>query len=175
MTDNEFAEVVSSTKGIVLSAVKKHLAAQYFHSIDDVVQETYLRAYRSLAKNAFKGKSSIETWLYAIARNESLRMMKKLNREEIKFRKKAEKMEELESAISAEEQNDINIKKMDLKIIINSMPEKYGKVLELFSQGYSEKQIARELSIKKGTVKSRIFRGKFILQKIVAGGAKNDN
>ena len=95
MDDKEFAGIVNSTKPIVLSAIKKYVAAQYFHSIDDVVQETYLRAYKSLIKNSFRGESSMETWLYAIARNESLRMMKKINREEIKLKKKARKMDDL--------------------------------------------------------------------------------
>jgi RNA polymerase sigma-70 factor, ECF subfamily len=175
MDDKEFAGIVNSTKPIVLSAIKKYIAAQYFHSIDDVVQETYLRAYKSLIKNSFRGESSMETWLYAIARNESLRMMKKINREEIKLRKKARKMDDLAHEKSAEEHDDVNIKRIDLKNTISGLPEKYRRVMELVSIGFSEKQIAEELSLKKGTVKSRVFRGKFLLQRIISGGAKNDN
>ncbi|MBN2401380.1 MAG: sigma-70 family RNA polymerase sigma factor [Spirochaetes bacterium] len=175
MDDKEFAGIVNSTKPIVLSAIKKHLDSHYFHSIDDIVQETYLRAYRSLLKNSFRGDSSMETWLYAIARNESLRMMKKINREEMKVRKKAQKMDEMALKKQAEERDDVNIKKIDLKRTISILPEKYRRVMELVSLGFSEKQIADELSLKKGTVKSRIFRGKFLLQRIIAGGVKNDN
>jgi RNA polymerase sigma-70 factor, ECF subfamily len=175
MDDKEFAGIVNLTKPIVLSAIKKYVDAQYFHSIDDVVQETYLRAYRSLVKNSFRGNSSLETWLYAIARNESLRMMKKLNREEIKLKKKALKMDELALEKSSEEKDDINDKRIDLKRTISNLPDKYRRVMELVSLGFSEKQIANELSLKKGTVKSRVFRGKFLLQRIIAGGAKNDS
>jgi len=174
MDDKEFAGIVNSTKPIVLSAVKKYVAAQYYHSIDDIVQETYIRAYRSLIKNSFRGESSIETWLYTIARNESLRMMKKLNREEMKIRKKAMKMDDFASERQTEE-DDINVKRIDLKRGIGDLPEKYKGVMELVSQGLSEKEIADELSLKKGTVKSRIFRGKFLLQRLIAGGVKNDS
>jgi RNA polymerase sigma-70 factor, ECF subfamily len=173
MDDKEFAGIVNLTKPIVLSAIKKYVDAQYSHSIDDVVQETYLRAYRSLIKNSFRGESSIETWLYAIARNESLRMMKKINREEIKLKKKARKMDELALDKTSKEQDDINDKRIDLKRTISNLPEKYRRVMEMVSLGFSENQIADELSLKKGTVKSRVFRGKFLLQRIIAGGAKN--
>jgi len=172
MDDKEFAGIVNSTKPIVLSAVKKYVAAQYYHSIDDIVQETYIRAYRSLIKDSFRGESSMETWLYTIARNESLRMMKKLNREEIKIRKKAQKMDDINSG---KEDDDIDVKRIDLKRTIGDLPGKYRGVMDLVSQGLSEKEIADELSLKRGTVKSRIFRGKFLLQRLIAGGIKNDN
>ena len=173
MNENEFAGIVNSTKSIVLSAIKKNLPAQYFHSIDDVVQETYLRAYRSLIKNSFRGDSSVETWLYTIARNESLRMTKKLNREEMKQKRKAEKMDELTLQNNSYEKENISNWKMDMERVLNTIPEKYKSVMKLFSLGFTEKQIARELSLKGGTVKSRIFRGKALLRKII-GGTKND-
>jgi RNA polymerase sigma-70 factor (ECF subfamily) len=50
MTNSDFTEIVNSTKSIVLSAIEKNLAERFFHSIDDVVQETYLRAYKALVK-----------------------------------------------------------------------------------------------------------------------------
>ena len=80
VSEEQFAAIVNETKGIVLAAVRSHLFEHYAHAIDDVVQETYLRAYKSLVKDKFQNKSKISTWLYAIARNESLRMNGKLKK-----------------------------------------------------------------------------------------------
>ena len=97
MTEEEFAAIVGRTKKIVLSAVRKHLAARFSYVIDDVAQETYLRGYRHLAGSWFRNESSIESWLYAIARNESLRMNKKLVREEEKAEKNGVKADAKEA------------------------------------------------------------------------------
>ncbi|HEY1405165.1 MAG TPA: hypothetical protein VF857_01020, partial [Spirochaetota bacterium] len=67
MDDKEFAIIVRKTKKVVLSSIGRHLPARFSHAIDDIAQESYIRAYRSLVKGAFRNESSLETWLYAIA------------------------------------------------------------------------------------------------------------
>jgi hypothetical protein len=58
MNEREFAKIVAETKGIVLSAIEKHLDFRFSHAIDDVVQESYLRAKKSLVKGAFTEESA---------------------------------------------------------------------------------------------------------------------
>ena len=165
MTEKEFSDIINSTKGVVLTAIRKNIDEKFYNSIDDIVQDTYIRAYRSLVKNKFKGESSIETWLYAIARNETLRMNKKLSREEEKFRKMIAGMEEKNSAAGDNYAVDHNI--IDLHDSIDRLPFIYGDVMRLLLNGFSEKQIAKQLDIKPGTVKSRASRGRDMLQKML--------
>jgi RNA polymerase sigma-70 factor, ECF subfamily len=160
MTELEFAAIVGQTKKTVLSAVRKHLAARFFHAIDDVVQETYLRGYRHLAGGRFRNESSLETWLYAIARNESLRMNERLAREEVKAEKEAARWMSLERDRNAPDDA------IALDGMLARLPAKYREVVELKSQGYSEQEIAGRLKINTGTVKSRFSRGKEMLQKL---------
>jgi RNA polymerase sigma-70 factor, ECF subfamily len=162
MNDTEFAEIVGRTKKIVLAAVHKHLAARFSHAIDDVVQETYLRGYRHLVQGKFRHESSLESWLYAIARNESLRMNGKLAREEEKARKEAERrIGGVPDPCFTEESGHLGLAAM-----LDRLPEKYRSVVALKAQGITEREIARQLSINEGTVKSRFSRGKEMLQKL---------
>ncbi len=161
MNEREFAEIVGRTKKVVLTAIQKNLASRFYHSIDDVAQETYIRAYGSLEKGKFRGESSIETWLYSIARNESLRMNERLMREEMKKKKLIDNDE------TEDTDYDKNLHLLQEKIM--KLPEKYSGVLSLVSLGYSLNQISRKLGINVGTVKSRISRGKKIIRKEVRG------
>ena len=45
---------------------------------DDIVQETFAKAYRSLRR--FHGRSSFYTWLYAIASNHALNLLRRRKR-----------------------------------------------------------------------------------------------
>lgn len=64
--------------------VKKYQRPLYWHirkivigheDADDVLQEVFIKAWRKI--KTFKGRSSLYTWLYRIATNESLNYLKK--------------------------------------------------------------------------------------------------
>lgn len=161
MTEVEFAVIVGETKAIVLSAVEKNLFARFYHAIDDVVQETYLRAYRGLQKNQFEGRSQLSTWLYTIARNESNRMNEKLGREE-------RKIEKLQQSEGAERTESPRAGIADEMLgWIKQLPAQYMSVIKLALGGFSEKEIAASLSISPGTVKSRSHRAREMLRRII--------
>ena len=163
MNEKEFAEIVKNTKKTVLSAIGKNLAPRFCHAIDDVAQETYIRAYRALENNSFKGNSSIETWIYSIARNESIRMNNKLLREEEKEKKALAVIDEMESEDYSPDSEDVEY----LHEHIALLPEKYRDVLILSSKGFNINDISQKLGIPSGTVKSRTARGKkMILENI---------
>jgi RNA polymerase sigma-70 factor (ECF subfamily) len=161
MNQTEFSQIVGKTKKIVLAAVREHLPSRFSHALDDVVQETYLRAYRSLVKGAFRNESSMETWLYAIARNEAYRISGRLLREETKA-EKAAGIQMLRPAESDEEKNDFE----QMTSLIERLSDRHREVFRLLLGGKNEKEISKELSIPPGTVKSRISRGRIELRKL---------
>ena len=170
MDQGAFASIVEETKGVVLKAVRKNLFSEYYYAIDDVVQETYIRAYRSLVRNKFKEESKLTSWLYTIARNESIRMNKKLKSGE---RRRERYMERNIEYLNSGERNSIEekIEKDDLlnklSEAVKDLPDKYEDVIDLYVKGFNEKEIAKFLSISRGTVKSRIHRGKEKLRQIL--------
>lgn len=167
-------EIVSSTRDTVLSAIEKNLAERFSYAIDDVAQETYFRAYKALKKDQFRKESKLSTWLYAIARNESLRMNDKLRREEERAEKLAKSKKEDDFLAARSDWNgnskysERNSQEMIgmLRSLLVKIPHKYRKVLEFYLAGYSEKQIAETLGVKRGTVKSRAARGKEMMKRV---------
>ncbi|MDH4262175.1 MAG: RNA polymerase sigma factor [Spirochaetia bacterium] len=164
--DNQFNLLVKKTKSSVLSAISKNLKPDYAHMIDDVVQETYIRAYNSLKKNQFRYEASLNTWLYTIARNESRRLNIKIN----KLRSIEKKLDDsllnerqlidTTRELNSENKNQIQGKLEIINIIIGKLPQKYKSVLELDILGFKDWQIAEKLKINLGTVKSRNSRAR---------------
>ncbi len=170
MTSSDFEKIVHSTKKVVLASISKYLVEEYSHAIDDVVQETYIRAFKSLSNGKFRGDSEISTWLYVIARNESYRMNAKLEREE-------NKKEKLKNDINMNKKKGETNSSNTYELIIyflTKIPEKYAFVLEGQLFGKTEKDIAGDLGISKGTVKSRASRGKEFIRKLIKRGEIED-
>jgi RNA polymerase sigma-70 factor, ECF subfamily len=71
--DNAFAELVGPYPAKLRAHCYRMLGS--LADAEDALQETLLRAWRGLAR--FEGRSSLRSWLYAIATNASLRIIEK--------------------------------------------------------------------------------------------------
>lgn len=158
MTEQEFAHIVHRTKKTVLAAITRFLPAEYSHAIDDIAQETYLRAYKGIITNRYVDEGHLNAWLYSIAKHETLRMLKKLKNYsacEIVIKQTDDAHEE---------------QSLDIAHYLKKLPSKYRPVITLAIEGYSDQEISQKLSIPIGTVKSRKFRAKEMLYKILRKG-----
>lgn len=118
---------------------------------EDIVQETFLQAYLGIKK--FKGDSSFYTWIYRIMMN----IIYKRYRKEKKIFKK----------IKISPQTDEELKER-IREALRKIHPKFSEIITLFYfEEYSIKEISQILKIKEGTVKSRLFKGKRILKKIL--------
>lgn len=164
MTEKELVLFIEETKGIALAAVKRYLPGELYHLIDDVIQETYLRVYKNSGRIKFISSRGRDNWVYTIAKHETLRIRAAALREDEKIRRFTDSAASGESALDFFE-DDINF----LRDVISLLPEKYRVVFELLVTGFSEKEVAEKLSIKHGTVKSRIHRGKDLISRNISG------
>jgi RNA polymerase sigma-70 factor (ECF subfamily) len=69
----EFARLVEAYSGVIYRLGLRMLNDP--QDAEDVLQETFIKAFRHLG--SFDGRSSLSTWLYRIATNEALMMIRK--------------------------------------------------------------------------------------------------
>jgi len=170
MTEKEFTKFVNDTKGVVLGAIQKYLNAENASSIDDVVQEIYIRAYKALSKKKFRSESSITTWLYTIAKNECFRLNEKMEKERAKVEEMTPQTPE---PVKNDEGGWAKETTQYFKELIKKLPDKYREVIELDILGYRDKQIAQMLNISPGTVKSRNSRARDMIRQLAAQDGYN--
>jgi RNA polymerase sigma factor (sigma-70 family) len=157
----EFEEIINLTKQIVLAAISRTLSPKLVDHIDDVVQETYFRAFKKLKKTNKDNINSMEAYLYTIAKNEAQR----LNKKEAKFISLAQELQKDFEINTCQE--DEMVKEMNA--IINQLPPQHKAIIDLFRQGFSLKEIAQKFEIKLGTVKSRLFRTRQMIENKMRG------
>lgn len=133
--------------------------------IDDLTQDTFLKAYRNLHR--FRGESSLYTWIYKIARNvclDALRRKKNRNRFHFDWFQKGNESTDFPDP------NDHDIpENEDLKFWIDKamakLPEDFRSIIVFREiQELSYEEIAFILEIPEGTVKSRLFNARRLMR-----------
>ena len=75
----EFARMVEANSSLIYRLALKMLGDP--QDAEDILQETFIKAYRYLPN--FDGRSSLSTWLYRIATNEALMHLRRKNLETV--------------------------------------------------------------------------------------------
>jgi RNA polymerase sigma-70 factor (ECF subfamily) len=144
---------------------------------EDLTQETYLNALRSW--HQYAPGTNCKAWLFTICRNLRARQAVREQREE------PTDLAELESLASAAVHASLGpegesgfFEALDLGDVLQrelaKLPEEYREVVALsdvHDQSYQE--IARVLGVPVGTVKSRLFRGRRLLQEALVVHARD--
>lgn len=132
---------------------------------EDVAQEAFLRAYRSLGQ--FRGQSTFRTWLYQIATN-----VARTHSARGRDRKEVQEPEQGQAQDRASEENVERrlIAHDQLRKALAELPDDWREALVLRDiEGLEYKEISEMLKIPMGTVESRIFRGRQRLKAALKG------
>ncbi|HHT9109006.1 MAG TPA: sigma-70 family RNA polymerase sigma factor [Candidatus Wunengus sp. YC63] len=152
---------------------------------EDLVQETYLKAYRFF--DTFQKGTNIKAWLFKILRNTFINKYRKaVNLPGEVF---YEDVESVNSNLSYKQESDSgeltdtleskynelgNLMEDDVKRAIDSLPIEYKEAILLSDvEELSYSDIAEITNVPIGTVKSRLNRGRKLLQKSLWEYAKD--
>jgi len=136
---------------------------------EDVLQEGFIKVFRNI--NNFRMDGSLEGWIRRIMVNTAIDAF---NAKAKRFRYEENEIHDVSSGIDPEEDNDepfnISVSKDQLVAIIQSLPDGYRMVFNLYAiEGYSHKEIAEKLQISLNTSKTQLFKARRILKEQIKG------
>jgi RNA polymerase sigma factor (sigma-70 family) len=170
----------TSAFDILVERYKERLYATVYHmtanheDANDLVQETFIKAYKSL--RSFRGQSSFYTWVYRIAVNRTINFIKRRkNRNQFS-------LDDVDSSI----QNDPDLVEMMSHVTprrevgLTELHEKLNEALQKLSephravvtmhdvQGMTHADIAQVMKCSEGTVRSRLFYARQQMQALLS-------
>ncbi len=140
-----------------------HKLTKHRERAEDCVQETLMRALRS--RSSFTPGTNMRAWLVTILRNYVY----------VVYRKSRREVEDVDGnyagklSVVAREGGDEESRERAAAALA-ALPEEQRQVIQLMMDGRSYEEIAQELDVPVGTVKSRMSRGRMTLVTLLDGG-----
>lgn len=130
---------------------------------EDVVQDTWLRAYPALV--TFRNESSFSTWLCSVGLRTAIDSMRRGRRHD------AESLFD-DSAFSVPPSNEDRV---DIEAAIARLAPGYRMVLVLHDvEGFTHEEIGSQLGIAPGTSKAQLFKARRVMRALLTGREKTD-
>ena len=122
---------------------------------EDVVQETFLRAWRAI--DSLADPEAARSWLLIIARREHARLYERKRHTTVPLDDLIDNEDPALASVTSEDHSDIGA-------AISSLDTDYRKPLVLQALGYSTEDIARRMGLTRNTVLSRLYRARLKLR-----------
>ena len=159
-----FDLLVLKYQGRLISTTYKFVKDR--HIAEDIAQESFIKSFKSLS--TFREDSTFYTWIYRITVNTAMNfLVSKKRKDELLQTELSKEGDYVEEAVTADTPEDL-LNASELKnIILNSVNLLGEDTKTAFSlrefEGLSYEQIAKVIDCPVGTVRSRIFRGREII------------
>ena len=155
-----FSLVAPRVKGYLMKLGSSDIIAE------DLLQEVMLTVWKR-AETFDRSKAAVSTWLFTIARNKRIDLLRKEIRPELDPEDPMLSREDEKLADTAYEEKQDSEKILEA---INTLPKEQSRLINMtFYEDKSHSIIAQELGIPLGTVKSRIRLASSRLKNILAG------
>ncbi|WP_435578431.1 RNA polymerase sigma factor [Gilvibacter sp.] len=148
-------EVFNTYKGLLYTAAIRILKRPSL--AQDVVQEAFIKGFQKI--DDLDANSNLGAWLYRIATNMSLDVLRK----EQRFDWQEE--EDTTVAFTPEEDQTDELPLQLMQEALDELKEQHRLVVVLYAiEGYSHKEIAQHLALKESTVRNQYRRAKLALK-----------
>jgi RNA polymerase sigma-70 factor (ECF subfamily) len=152
LKDTAFSELLDVYQERLYWHIRKIVSTH--ENADDVLQNTFIRIYKNIQK--FEGKSSLHTWMYRIAYNESIRFLEMDNKR--RYVNIDEVSESNLEVLFEDEYFDGDKIQEKLNKIIEEFTEKQKRIFQMkYFDDLSFRKISEILEISESTLKSTYY------------------
>lgn len=127
---------------------------------EEAVQETFLRAWRS-ADRYDQATGSLRTWLFAIARNVAIDLLRARRSRPEPVQLDIERADHAEHARTPEgDPFETKLRSWEIEEALRHISNEHRQaIVETYYRGRSSAEVAAEVGVPEGTVRSRLFYG----------------
>ncbi len=129
----------------------------------DLVQETSYKALKN--RKRLHSTDHIRAWLYTILKNTYINYLRSSHNKHMTYNSDEVSMFSDSGRENGNPLPDVQFHMKEFRDLINLLPDSYEKPINMMLSGYSYKEIAQQMDIPIGTVKSRIHLGKKQIRK----------
>ena len=159
--EKEFIELIKNHKGILHKICNVYFIRSPYK--EDYFQEILIRLWKSYP--SFRNQSAFSTWLYRVALNTAIDIIRKENLQPIHS-----ELSKIEYNIPDQEPNIESDEKEMLYQAISQLSDVEKAIIILYLEDYSYKEIGEIIGISEGNTAVKINRIKNHLIKILANG-----
>ena len=177
--DVELVERIRSGDGAAFEALYRQHASRLYNlasrmtgakgEADDLLQDIFLLAYRKIG--SFRGESSLGTWLYRLAMNHCLDVLRS---RQTRMGQQTESLDEPDADPVASPVPILSeVNRIDLERAIASLPPACRAAFLLHDvEGFGHQEVGTMLGVSDGTSKSQVHKARMRIRGYLAHGRK---
>ena len=164
--DVAFSILYGRYKRVIFSSIKRIVSDEEL--VCDIHQETFLKVWNSISTYD-ASRSKLFTWMLSIARNLVIDRVRSKEYKQSKITCRLSEFEDPESITGSYQPVQFNSDWIDLHNILTKLEPRYVVLLDLiYFKGYTHTEVAEELNIPLGTVKTQLRMAVSVLRQYFA-------
>ncbi len=170
---SEFARLVEAYSGVIYRLGLKMLGSE--QDAEDVLQETFIKALRHLQN--FDGRSKLSTWLYRIATNEALMLLRRRKQDVVSIEEPFEDVGEPQAPMQIVDwccMPEEELMSAEVRAYLDQAIDDLSPALRVVFllreiEGLSTQETAEVLNLSETAVKTRLSRARLQLREHLSG------